>query len=193
MLLETRDAARAARFAAATRSGGLTPSVLEIAWPDGRVVARYDSTAEAAKEQAVAAAAHDADATVLSDSERRMLGPRVEGRPWTADGPVVGVGVPLARVADLLGLAAEHADDLALRAGVGVGEARLKPDADAVAAFVRGIGALGGHVAPRRGPAELLGDAWPEGDPVARSLALAVKRQFDPRDTLSPGRLAEAA
>ena len=48
----------AARFAAATRSGGLTPSVLEIAWPDGRVVARFDSTDEAAKEQAVAAAAH---------------------------------------------------------------------------------------------------------------------------------------
>ena len=193
VLLETRDAAEAARFAAATRSGGLTPSVLEIAWPDGRVVARFDSTDEAAKEQAVAAAAHDPAAKVLTDSERRMLGPRVEGRPWTADGPVVGLGVPLARVADLLGLAAEHADDLALRAGVGVGEARLKPDADAVAAFVRGIGALGGHVAPRRVPAELLGDAWPEGDPVARSLVLAVKRQFDPRGTLSPGRLAEAA
>jgi FAD/FMN-containing dehydrogenase len=193
VLLETRDAAQAARFAAAVRGGGLTPTVLEIAWPDGRVVARFDSTEQAAKEQAAAAAAHDPAAKVLTDSERRVLGPRIDGRPWTDAGPVVGLGVPLARVADLLRLAGEHASDLALRAGVGVGEARLKENPDAVAAFVRGVGALGGHVAPRRMPAELDGAAWPEQDPVARSLALAVKRQLDPNDTLAAGRLTEAA
>jgi glycolate oxidase FAD binding subunit len=193
VLLETRDAARAARFAAAARGGGLMPAVLELTWPDGRVVARFDSTPDAAKEQAAAAAALDDEARVLSDSERRMLAPRIEGRPWTADGPVVGVGVPLARIADLLELAAEHGEDLALRVGVGVGEARLKAEPDAVAAFVRGVTALGGHVARHRVPDELLGDAWPVDDPVVRSLALAVKAQFDPRGTLSPGRLAEAA
>ena len=65
--------------------------------------------------------------------------------------------------------------------------------APAVAAFVRGVTALGGHVARRRVPDELLGDAWPADDPVVRSLTLAVKAQLDPRGTLSPGRLAEAA
>ena len=56
-----------------------------------------------------------------------------------------------------------------------------------------GVTALGGHVAPRRVPPELLGDAWPDEDPVARSVVLAVKRQLDPHGTLAPGRLAEAA
>ena len=41
---------------------------------------------------------------------------------------MVGVGVPLAAVADLLRLGEEHCEDLVLRAGVGVGEARLAPD-----------------------------------------------------------------
>ena len=193
VLLETRDEARAAAFAAAARGGGLMPSVLEVLWPEGRVVVRFDSTREAAKEQAAAAASRDDGARVLTDSERRVLAPRIEGRPWTEDGPVVGVGVPLARVADLLALAADHAADLAVRAGVGVGEARLQADPEAVAAFVRGVVALEGHVAPRRVPPELFGDAWPAPDPVAQSLALQVKRQLDPNGTLAPGRLQEAA
>jgi hypothetical protein len=122
-----------------------------------------------------------------------MLVPRLAGRPWTDEGAVLGVGVPLAAVADLLRLAEGHCEDLALRAGVGVGEARLAGDAADVAAFRDGVVALGGHVAPRRlGPA--LSDlTWPEPDAVSRSLTLAIKQQLDPNGTLARGRLAEAA
>lgn len=192
--LETRDADRAAAFAAAMRSGRLTPTEVELAWGrDGRVVVRFDSTPEAAKAQARAAAELDPNAQVLSDSDRRMLAPRMAGRPWTEDGTVVAVGVPLAETAALLRLADGLVDDLALRAGVGVGEARLVADPAALRTFRDGVVALGGHVAPRRVPPELVADAWADPDPVAEALTLAVKQQFDPRGTLSPGRLAVAA
>jgi FAD/FMN-containing dehydrogenase len=167
--------------------------MVEVAWPDGRVMVRFDSTPAAAREQALAAAAFDPDARALSDSDRRMLVPRLANRPWTGEGPVLAVGVPLAAVADLLRLAAAHCDDLVLRAGVGVGEARLRPDLPGIEAFRDAVLALGGHVAPRRLPPELAEVAWPAPDAVSRSLTLAIKQQLDPNGTLAPGRLAEAA
>jgi glycolate oxidase FAD binding subunit len=193
VLLETRDAGRAAAFATAVRGTGLAPTMVEVAWPDGRVMVRFDSTPAAAREQALAAAAFDPDARALSDSDRRMLVPRLADRPWTDEGAVLAVGVPLAAVADLLRLSEEYCDDLVLRAGVGVGEARLRPDVEAVEAFRDGVVALGGHVAPRRLPPALAEVAWPEPDAVSRSLTLAIKHQLDPNGTLAPGRLAEAA
>jgi glycolate oxidase FAD binding subunit len=191
--LETRDAGRAAAFAGAVRGTGLAPTQVEVVWPEGRVVVRFDSTPAAAREQAAAAAAFDADARVLPDSDRRMLVPRFANRPWTGEGAVLGVGVPLAAVADLLRLAEGRCEDLALRAGVGVGEVRLATDAETVAGFRAGVVALGGHVAPRRLPPELQDLTWPEPDAVSRSLTVAIKQQLDPNGTLAPGRLAEAA
>jgi glycolate oxidase FAD binding subunit len=193
VLLETRDAARAAAFAAAVRGGGLTPTQVEVAWPDGRVMARFDSTPAAAREQALAAAALDSDARALPDSDRRMLVPKLQNRPWTGEGAVVGVGVPLAAVADLLRVSEGRCDDLVLRAGVGVGEARLPADPAAVALFRDAVVALGGHVSPRRLPPGLGELTWPEPDEVSRSLTLAIKQRLDPNGTLAPGRLAEAA
>ncbi len=193
VVLETRDANRAAAFAAAVRGTGLAPTQVELTWPDGRVVARFDSTPAAAREQALAAAAFDPDARALSDSDRRMLVPRLANRPWSGEGAVVGVGVPLVAVADLLRLGEDHCEDLALRAGIGVGEARLPADAATIAAFRDGVVALGGHVSPRRLPPGLGDLSWPEPDAVSRALTLAIKQRLDPNGTLAPGRLAAAA
>ena len=81
-----------------------------------------------------------------------------------------------------------------LRAGIGVGEARLPADAGRASALFRdAVVALGGHVSPRRLPPGLAELTWPEPDAVSRSLTLAIKQQLDPNGTLAPGRLAEAA
>ncbi len=188
----TRLARRRSRRPSA--APGLAPTLVEVAWPDGRVMVRFDSTPAAAREQALAAAALDPDARALSDSDRRMLVPRLADRPWTDDGAVVGVGVPLAAVADLLrtrrGPLRRPRATRRHRRRRGSAAGRREPPSGCSA-----TPSWRSAVTSRRGalPPGLADLAWPEPDAVSRSLTLAIKQQLDPNGTLAPGRLAEAA
>jgi glycolate oxidase FAD binding subunit len=53
----------------------------------------------------------------------------------------------------------------------------------------------GGYVTVRHAPAEVRRavDVWGPSDPGARALAASIKRQFDPDELLSPGRMGEEA
>ncbi len=175
VVCETRDADRAAAFAATVRTDPLTPTVLDAHWPEGIVVVRFDSTADGARQQAALVDG----GRILDESETRLLASRFAGRPWQGAGTVVGIGVPLTAVPEVLRLAERHCADLALRIGVGVGEARLHPGEET--AFVDGVVALGGHISQRRGAVSV-----PRPDPVALDLMRAVKERFDPRGTLGP-------
>jgi hypothetical protein len=103
---------------------------------------------------------------------------------------VAAVGVPPARLVDLLHLARSHDAELVARAGVCVGEVRLADDAAVVRAFRAGVEHLGGHVVLRRSSEATAGLVWPELDPVAADLMRAVKVRLDPAGTLAPGRHA---
>ncbi len=188
----TRPGRRRSRRPSA--AGGLTPTQVEVAWPDGRVVARFDSTPAAAREQALAAAALDPDARVLPDSDRRMLVPRLANRPWTGEGAVLRRGRAAGRsrrpAADRRG---PHATTSCCGRASASARRGCRPTPTAVALFRDAVVAIGGHVSPRRLPPGLADLTWPEPDAVSRSLTLAIKRQLDPNGTLAPGRLAEAA
>jgi glycolate oxidase FAD binding subunit len=173
--LSTRDASRAAAFAASIRAAGLTPDTLEIEWPAGRVEARFSGGDEAAEAQARRAATLDAAATTDADAPAPLPPPAAAGEV------VVGVGVPLTRVVALLDLAERHCQRLALRAGFGVGEAHLA--SDQLPAFRDAVTGLGGYVTARRGCR-----IPPTSDPVRLALARRVKDRLDPHRTLSPGR-----
>ena len=176
--------ARAAAFAAAVaRRGGSTPT--RSRWPgrDGRVVARFDSTPAAAPR----AGAGRRGAPI---ADARACCPTPTGgcsRRASASRPVAGERRRAAASAcrwraspTCLRLAERPGDDLVLRAGVGVGEARLPADADGGRASCRDARRrVGGHVSPRRPAAELLAElTWPERRRrSSRSLTLAIKRR----------------
>jgi glycolate oxidase FAD binding subunit len=181
VVLETGDAAATAAFVHAVRLAPVTPEVVEVGWPTGTTAIRFASTAEGVAAMATATAALAANARVAADPTAT-----ISRSPWEGDGAVVGVGIPLPRLEELLRLVARHDGRLALRAGIGVGEARVPPAA--LSAFADGVRALGGHVAPRRdAPLPTV------HDPVALDLMRAVKRRLDPAGTLAPGRLWSVA
>ena len=123
-----------------------------------------------------------------------MLVPRLADRPWTGEGAVVGVGVPLAAVADLLRVWPSSTATTSCCAPASASARRgCRPtprrSSRSATASWRSAGTS------RRGvcrPA-LAEVSWPEPDAVSRSLTLAIKQQLDPNGTLAPGRLAEAA
>jgi glycolate oxidase FAD binding subunit len=186
VVFESGEPAELAAYAAAIRRAPVAPVAVEAAWPDGVVAVRFESTAAGAAGMAEVAAGLALRARTAGDDEAAALWQRLGRRPWDAPGPVAGVGVPLGRVGDLITLARDTGATLALRACVGVGEARVAEGGEQM--FAEGVAALGGHCANRRG-------AFPEParDSAALALMRAVKAQLDPAGVLSPGRLWSAA
>jgi glycolate oxidase FAD binding subunit len=186
VVLESRDARALTAFAEQVRRAPLATAALEVAWPDGIVAARFDSTIDGAPAMAQTARELAGGVRVLDASEADGLWARLAARPWDGDGAIAAVGVPLSRLPDLLALAERLDAALALRAGIGVGEARVA--GDRVEELASGVTALQGHIAPRRG-----GRPEPQRDDVSLALMRAVKAQLDPAGVLSPGRLWSAA
>jgi glycolate oxidase FAD binding subunit len=173
--------AAAADFCTRLRTAPVAPEAVELAWPEALVAVRIASTAAGAAAQAASAAALAPAARRLDDDEAAALWLRLGRQPWDGEGAVLGVGVPLTALADLLELTVTTGAALALRAGVGVGEARLPPPA--ATAFAAGVERLGGHVAVRRRAGVAALRSTP-ADPVAGELAAALKGRFDPAGVL---------
>jgi glycolate oxidase FAD binding subunit len=193
VVLEDAPPALAAAYVAALRTAPLATGAVETAWPQRLVAVRLEAAnADSAAEQVRRACALATGARALAEDEAAALWAAHARRPWDGDGVVAGLGVPPAALERLLGLAERHGAALALRAAVGVGEARLASDADDVLAFRAGVEALGGHLLLHRAPADLARRALPVRDPVALDLMRAVKDRLDPGATL-PHRLFEPA
>lgn len=193
VLLEPLSPSEAGSFCAALRRAPAVPSLVEVLWPERAVLVRIESSPEGAERQAERVVALHPRARVLDEPEARLWEQRVEGRPWGGSGPVVGISVPLSAISALLELAEREAAsgallELSVRGTIGVGEARLVADPQAVSRTREGVEKLGGQMELHRSGAEVgrLGSA--SQDPVARRLMKAVKTALDPGDILAPGR-----
>jgi glycolate oxidase FAD binding subunit len=182
VVLQSRSVTELSDFA--TRIGRLqvTPSVVDLHWPQGVVLARFDSSELGATTQAERVV-REVGGRILADDEVTALTAAVAGSPWSGAGIVAAVAVLPSRVGEFLSSMSATSEALALRPLVGTGEVRFAPEA--LTAVTTAVRAAGGRLIVRRGDVIVSGDIE---DDVALDLMRSVKRQLDPTRTLSPGR-----
>ena len=197
------EAAQLGRVADGLLAQGSTPTAVELAAPPPTMLVRFESIAPVAEQQAGAAAALVRDgggaAVVLADGEEAEAWRRHEARVFGGEGTVVKLVVLPSDLSATLAWLDETARAQSLacemvgRAGLGVLYLRLAGPVSAQASLLRAlrerIGPGRGSVVVRRAEGELrsLVDVWgPLGDGFA--LMRQVKRRFDPRGILNPGR-----
>jgi glycolate oxidase FAD binding subunit len=182
VVLESRSVDDLRTFARAVGRLQVTPSVVDLHWPQGVVVVRFDSSETGAEVQANRVT-RDAGGHVLTEQDEMAMTTKLAGSPWRGSGVVGTVAVLPSRVGELLtSMSGGMCDALVLRPLLGTGDVRFPLDtADAVRAAVR---KAGGRLAIKRGDE----DGVDDGDAVALDLMRSVKRRLDPAGTLSPGR-----
>ncbi len=182
VVFESRSVEELCAFAAAIGRLQVTPSVVDLHWPDGVVVVRFDSSVEGAAVQAERVT-HAAGGRELGEQEAVSMATAHEGTPWHGSGSVGAIAVLPSRAAALLtALSGGTCEALVFRPLLGTGELRFAPEATSdVAAAVRNAG---GRLVMRRGDGADTG----ANDDVALDLMRSVKHGLDPAGTLSPGR-----
>jgi glycolate oxidase FAD binding subunit len=182
VVLESRSVDDLCAFARAVGRLQVTPSVVDLHWPEGVVVVRFDSSEEGAEVQANRVT-RDIGGRVLAERNELAMTTALRGSAWQGSGTVGALAVLPSRIGELLtSMSGGTCDAIVLRPLLGTGEVRFAPDAaDAVRAAVRNAG---GRLAIKRGDEPSVDD----GDAVALDLMRSVKRRLDPARTLSPGR-----
>jgi glycolate oxidase FAD binding subunit len=182
VVLESRSVDELCAFARAVGRLQVTPSVVDLHWPEGVVVIRFDSSEEGAAVQANRVT-RDAGGHVLTEQDEVAMTTKLAGSAWRGSGVVGTLAVLPSRIGELLtSMSGGMCDALVLRPFLGTGEVRFPTDtADAVRTAVRNAG---GRLAIKRGDE----DGVDDGDAVAVELMRSVKRRLDPAGTLSPGR-----
>lgn len=182
VILESRSVDELCAFARAVGRLQVTPSVVDVQWPEGVVVVRFDSSDQGAEVQANRVT-RDAGGRVLAEQEAEAMTTGFAGSVWRGPGVVGTLAVLPSRIGELLtSMSGGMCDALVLRPLLGTGDVRFPPDmADAVRAAVRNAG---GRLAIKRGDEDGVDDT----DAVALDLMRSVKRRLDPAGTLSRGR-----
>jgi glycolate oxidase FAD binding subunit len=180
--LQSRSVTELSDFA--TRIGRLqvTPSVVDLHWPQGVALVRFDSSELGATTQAERVV-RELGGRILTDDEVTALTAAVAGSPWSGAGIVAAVALLPSRVGEFLSSMSATCDALALRPLLGTGEVRFATEA--LPTVTTAVRAAGGRLIVRRGDAILSAGI---DDEVALDLMRSVKRQLDPARTLSPGR-----
>lgn len=182
VVLESRSVDDLCAFASAIGKLQVTPSVLDLHWPEGIVVVRFDSSVQGAAVQAEHVT-QSAGGRILTPEEADSMATALAGTPWQGSGSVAAIAVLPTRAQVLLtALSGGTCEALVLRTVLGTGEVRFAPDSmNAVATAVRNAG---GRLAMRRGD----GTDVHIDDDVALHLMRSLKHRLDPAGTLSPGR-----
>ena len=193
--------ARIATLLSALVHSQLTPTAIEVQTPPLRLLVRFETIEVAADQQAAAATAlaegAGAGVAVLRNDEESALWIEHGRRPWSGEGAVFKVTMLPADVAPtvawLSGLSRDIDHDIVGRAAVGVLLVRVGGSDESQA---RLLAALRERIRPGRGSAVVVRgsdsfrtmiDPWgPLGDGVA--LMQSIKKQFDPKGILNPGR-----
>jgi glycolate oxidase FAD binding subunit len=182
VVLESRSVDDLCAFARAVGRLQVTPSVVDLHWPEGVVVVRFDSSEDGAEVQANRVT-RDAGGRVLTQQEERATTTTLAGSTWRGSGTIAALAVLPSRIGELLtSMSGGMCDALVLRPLLGTGDVRFPRDtADVVRSAVRNAG---GRLAIKRGDEDGVDDV----DDVALDLMRSVKRRLDPAGTLSPGR-----
>ena len=161
VVLRTTDAAEAAAFVARVRTAPVTPTAVEVRWPEGLVAVRIDSTEAGVAAQIdllrAIAPVEEIDGDAFLDEQLAL--------PFASGDPALGVGVRPSDLAALLTLVGDHGATFVGRAAIVAGEV-IAADPEPIATAVR---ALAGT---QRGPG------------VAR-LEAAMKGALDPAGVLA--------
>ena len=185
-------------------SSPLTPSAIELQWPPGRLLVRFESVESAAEPQAkeagrLAGACHaSCRSTILRGDEELALWNTHASR-WDEQGTLVKVSTrPAVLVPTLTWLRNASEDrDIQMtaqgRAGLGVVDVCINGDVEAQAQLVRELRERfeirDGSAVIRRAVPTLREAVDPWG-PIGEGLPVmqAIKQRFDPDGRLSPGR-----
>ncbi|MFN2451313.1 MAG: FAD-binding oxidoreductase [Candidatus Dormibacteria bacterium] len=194
VVIEEGAAARVQALCARIHQLPVEPSTFDIAWPEGLVLLRIDSSEAGAQRQAELVA-EATGGRIVSGDEAVAFQERLRGRPWrtaTRAGPaasdaVAALAVPRARLGELLRDAAGYVDDMVVRAPLGTGEARCAAEPARVQALRALTERLGGRLVLRRAPTAVQSLVWSHPDGVAAELMGSVKRALDPGRVLAPG------
>ncbi len=180
-VLRTTDGAVAARFVADLARAPVTPTAVEVRWPEGIVAVRIESTAAGADAQ-VDVLRGLAAIDVLDEADGdAFLGAQLASPDGTA---VLGVGVRPSDLPALLDAVAASGATLTARAALVAGEVALDDEPDRVQHLVDAVRALGGTVAPRRGDAAHRIAAHAPAPGVAM-LEGALRTRLDPAGALA--------
>ena len=157
----------------------VTLSVVDLYWPEGIVMVRFDSSERGADEQAQRVA-RDVGGRVLAADEETVMTEGLAGSPWPGAGTICAVAMLPSRLAEFLSSMSATCEALVFgRSGF---DSARPGGAGRCPAAVRRVD---GRLVVRRGDGISAGDV---ADPVALDLMRSVKRQLDPALTLSPGR-----
>jgi glycolate oxidase FAD binding subunit len=169
-------------FANAVSRLQVTPSIVDLHWPEGLVLARFDSSERGCQVQAEQVTQR-AGGRILSEQEAVALAALLAGSPWSEPGCIAAVAMLPSRIAEFMSSLSTTIEAAVLRPHLGTGEVRFHSDGlETVRAMLR---RAGGRIVIRRGGGMTAGE--PDDD-VALDLMRSVKRQLDPTRTLSPGR-----
>jgi len=197
------NAQRLGRLALALAAAQLTPSAVELDSPPSRMLIRFETTPDAAEQQAAAACdlckRHEAPTAVLQGIFERNAWQSYEAQLWHTEGTLLKIAVLPSHVGDLVDLIERAAASQSIeyrvggRAALGVLFLKLRGDAGRHMEIVQEVRRT---AAARGGSAVLLStpvpierrvDSWGEvGDSL--QMMRAVKARFDPHGTLNPGR-----
>ncbi|MGA7988777.1 MAG: FAD-binding oxidoreductase [Candidatus Dormiibacterota bacterium] len=182
VVLESRSVDELCAFAAAVGRLQVTPSVVDLHWPEGVVVVRFESSERGAEVQAQRVAQELGGRILAEEDEPAMLAGLL-GSPWQGVENVAALAVLPSRIAALLSsMSGGMCEAVVMRPLLGTGEVRFTPDA--AGAIRESVRDAGGRCCIRRGEGAQPVDA----DAVALDLMRSVKRRLDPAGTLSPGR-----
>jgi glycolate oxidase FAD binding subunit len=198
VVIHPPDHAAAGAIVNAVHASQLTPTAIELATHPLRVLIRFESTERSVQhqaDQAVRLAAGSGRAEVTAGAFEHRTWVDYAERPWKGRGMVVKItSLPAALTATLTAIAAVSREcewEAVGRAGLGVLLLRVDVDGAAAVEVIRSLresqSKSGGSVVVLRASPDVRAAV---GSAVERSDALAVmravKRMFDPRDTL-PG------
>jgi glycolate oxidase FAD binding subunit len=182
VVLESRSVNDLCEFAARVGRLQVTPSVVDLHWPEGVALVRFDSSEQGAIVQAERVT-RDVGGRVLAGGDATALAASLAGAPWTGPGLVAAVATLPSRSGAFLSSLSATCDAVAWRPLLGTGEMRFA--AETLETVRTAVRTAGGRLAIRRGGA-ISSDE--EDNDVAVSLMRSVKHQLDPARTLSPGR-----
>lgn len=187
VVVPTQTPADAAAAVAVLRGLAVTPSCVDVMWPERCCAVQIDGSAAGAEHQAELIT-RELGGRILDVAEASDFIRGAEARPWHGDGAVAGIAAPRRELAALIEAAARHSAEVVVHGALAVGEARVTADAARFAALRLDLARLGGHAVLHRA-AGLRDTSAPNVDPVSLGLMRSVKLALDSAGTLMPGRM----